>query len=174
MLHLNIGRYIMIANKIGATGCTQHSGVVMAQVTESFLAEFKEKVAAQGIARHFGLELEDLAPGYAHVGMTCTPQMANILGMVHGTAIFALIDEAFQAAVNAYGTVAVALNMNLTFHQAPQQGERLTATTRELHAGRRTATYLIEVTDPQGGLVATCQALAYRKDQPLPFGAKGG
>jgi acyl-CoA thioesterase len=142
----------------------------MAPVSESFLAEFKEKVDAQGIARLLNLELEDLAPGYARVGMTCALKMANILGMVHGTAIFALIDEAFQAAVNAYGTVAVALNMNLTFHQAPKMGERLTATTRELHAGRRTASYLIEVTDVQGGLVASCQALAYRKGQPVPFG----
>jgi acyl-CoA thioesterase len=96
--------------------------------------------------------------------------MANILGMVHGTAVFALIDEAFQSACNAHGTVAVALNMNLTFHAAPKMGERLTARTRELHLGRRTVTYFIEVTDPQNGLVASCQALAYRKDQPLPFG----
>jgi len=142
----------------------------MTEVSESFLAKFKEKVAAQGIARHFGLELEELSPGYARVIMTPGPETANILGMVHGTAIFALIDEAFQAAVNAHGAVAVALNMNLTFHAAPRMGERLTATTRELHAGRRTATYFIEVTDSQGGLVATCQALAYRKGQPLPFG----
>lgn len=142
----------------------------MAEVSEGFLADFRKRVDEQGIARHLDLELEELAPGYARVGMTCNPKMANVLGMVHGTAIFALIDEAFQAAVNAYGTVAVALNMNLTFHQAPNMGQRLTATTRELHAGRRTATYLIEVVDAQGGLVASCQALAYRKDQPLPFG----
>ncbi len=107
-------------------------------------------MAAQGISRHFGLELEDLSPGQARVGMTCRPDMANILGMVHGTAVFALIDEAFQAACNAHGTVAVALNMNLTFHAAPQMGERLTAQTRELHLGRRTVTYFIEVTDPRG------------------------
>jgi acyl-CoA thioesterase len=140
------------------------------KVDEAFLARFKEQVASQGISRHFGMELEELAPGQARVGMTCRPEMANILGMVHGTAVFALIDEAFQAACNAHGTVAVALNMNLTFHAAPKMGERLTARTRELHLGRRTVTYFIEVTDPQGGLVASCQALAYRKDQPLPFG----
>ena len=139
----------------------------MTKVDATFLAALRQRVGDQGIARHFGLELEEVAPGQARVGMTCTPAMANILGMVHGTALFALIDEAFQAAVNAHGTVAVALNMNLTFHRAPALGDRLTAATRELHAGRRTATYLIEVADGQGRLVATCQALAYRKDQPL-------
>ena len=141
----------------------------MTKVDETFLAAFKERVAAQGTARHWGLELEEVGPGRAKVSMVCRPEMANILGMVHGSAVFALIDEAFQAAVNAHGTVAVALNMNLTFHAAPHMGERLTAQTRELHAGRRTATYFIEVTDSRGGLVASCQALAYRKDTPLEF-----
>lgn len=146
----------------------------MSDRDETFLKAFRQEVAAQGLAQSLGLELEEVAPGYAKVGMTCTPELANILGMVHGTAIFALIDEAFQAAVNAHGNVAVALNMNLTFHAAPRMGERLTAVTRELHAGRRTATYFIEVTDAQGGLVASCQALAYRKDQPLSFVADKG
>ena len=139
----------------------------MANVDDNFLAGFRQRVAAQEISRFWQLELEELAPGRAQVSMVCRPEMANIMDMVHGSAIFALIDEAFQAAVNAHGTVAVALNMNLTFHAAPRMGDRLTAVTRELHAGRRTATYFIEVTDPQGALIASCQALAYRKDTPL-------
>jgi len=136
---------------------------------KALLAALNKKVDEQGISRFFGTELEELGPGRAKAAMTCKPEMANILGMVHGTALFALIDEAFQAAVNAHGTVAVALNMNLTFHAAPAMGERLTATTRELHCGKRTATYFIEVTDSRGGLVASCQALAYRKSQALEF-----
>ena len=141
----------------------------MSEKNEAVLAALREKVADQGISRFFETELEEVGPGRARVSMTCKPEMANILGMIHGTALFALIDEAFQAAVNGHGTVAVALNMNLTFHAAPGLGERLTASTRELHCGRRTATYYIEVTDSRGSLVASCQALAYRKDQPLGF-----
>jgi acyl-CoA thioesterase len=141
----------------------------MTKPDETFYRAFKQRVAAQEIGRFLGTQLQDVGPGYAKVTMTCRPEMANILGMVHGTAVFALIDEAFQAAVNGHGTVAVALNMNLTFHAAPKMGDRLTAITRELHAGRRTATYFIEVTDSKGGRVATCQALAYRKDTPLEF-----
>ena len=138
-------------------------------VDERFLAVFREKVAAQELGRYLGTRLEEVAPGQAKVSMVCRPDMLNILGMVHGAALFALIDEAFQAACNAYGRVAVALNLSITFHAAPQVGETLTATAREVHAGRRTATYAIEVTAPDNRLLATCQALAYRKDQPLPF-----
>ncbi len=151
------------------TGTNSSRGENMTKVDETFLSAFKERVAAQEISRFWRLELEEVGPGRAKVSMVCRPKMANILGMVHGSAIFALIDEAFQAAVNGHGTVAVALNMNLTFHAAAKMGERLTAATKELHAGRRTATYFIEVTDPKGTRIASCQALAYRKDTPLEF-----
>jgi acyl-CoA thioesterase len=133
------------------------------------LQSLRRKVEEQPLAPRLGLRLVEVAPGHAVAEMATGPHLTNILGGIHGTAIFALIDEAFQASCNAHGTVAVALNMNLTFHQAPDVGDILTATAREVHCGRRTGTYLISVTDPRNRLIATCQALAYRKREHLPF-----
>jgi acyl-CoA thioesterase len=134
-----------------------------------FLPKLKERAAAQRIAQHLGIVLEEVSPGYARAGMVCREEMSNILGMVHGTAIFALMDEVFQAAVNSHGTVAVALNLSLTFHQAPKFGESLTATGREVHTSRKLASCLIEVTGEGGSRIASCQALAYRKGTPIEF-----
>jgi len=138
----------------------------MVKPDETFLKTLKERAAGQEIARRFGIELAEVRPGYARTVMTCRPEMANMLGMIHGTAVFALIDEAFQASCNAHGAVAVALSMSLTFHHAPALDARLSAEAREIHAGRRTATYQITVTDEAGHPIASCQALAYRKDKP--------
>ncbi|MFP3868084.1 MAG: PaaI family thioesterase [Desulfobacteraceae bacterium] len=102
---------------------------------EKILAALKKEVGREPVSRQLGLILETVAPGQARVRLSTGPQVTNILGLVHGTAIFALIDETFQAASNAYGTVAVALNMNLTFHQAPEVGEELQAEAQEVHAG---------------------------------------
>jgi acyl-CoA thioesterase len=134
-----------------------------------FPAKLKERAAAQKIAQFLGIVLEEVGPGYARAAMVCREEMGNIMGMVHGTALFALMDEVFQAAVNSHGTAAVALNLSLTFHQAPQFGERLIATGREVHTSRRLATCLIEVTGEEGRRIASCQALAYRKGTPLEF-----
>jgi acyl-CoA thioesterase len=136
---------------------------------KEFLEKLRQRAAAQKLAERFGIVLEEVTPGYARASMICREDMNNIMGMIHGTAVFALLDEAFQAAVNSHGTVAVALNMSLTFHQAPKLGERLTATAREVHTSRRLATCYIEATDAGGALVASCQALAYRKGQPHEF-----
>jgi len=136
---------------------------------QTSLELLRQQVKQQELSRTLGSELLEVAPGKAVARLATGPHLTNILGGIHGTAIFAVIDEAFQAACNAHGTVAVALNMALTFHQAPAIGEVLTATAEEVHLGRRTATYIISVRDQQGRLIATCQALAYRKREQLPF-----
>jgi acyl-CoA thioesterase len=115
------------------------------------------------------LRLLEIGDGYSKVEMKFHPDMENLFGMAHGGALFALIDEAFDTAANSHGTLAVALNMNVTFIASPQPGSTLRAEAREVSLTRKTASYNIEVYDELGGLIATCMALVYRKGQPLPF-----
>jgi acyl-CoA thioesterase len=115
------------------------------------------------------MKLLTVAEGYALVEMTCTREMENIFSMVHGGAIFTLLDEAFQFACNSHGTVAVALNINVTYHRAPEPESTLQAEAKETHRSRRTASYQILVRDERSRLIASCQALAYRREDRLPF-----
>ena len=128
-----------------------------------------QKVNEEPFARKMNLKLVDLDDGYSVVEMTFTKEMENIFGMAHGGAVFALIDEAFETAGNSHGTVAVALNMNITYTAAPSSGARLRAVAREVNLTRRTATYDIRVQDEKENLIAVCQALVYRKKDKLPF-----
>jgi acyl-CoA thioesterase len=127
------------------------------------------QVGREPFAEKFGLQLVDLEEGYSKVTMTFTPDMENIFGMAHGGAVFALMDEAFQTACNAYGTVALALNVNITFIASPAPGNQLTAVAKEYSRTSKTANYDIKVKDEKGNLIASGQALAYRKGNPLPF-----
>jgi acyl-CoA thioesterase len=131
-------------------------------------AIFKQ-VEKEPFARKFGLKLLDLDEGFSKVEMRFTPDMENFLGLAHGGALFALIDEAFETASNSHGTMAVALNINVTYISTPSPGSRLTAEAKELSLTRKTANYDIKVTDEKEQLIAACQALVYRKEDPLPF-----
>ncbi|NPU84512.1 MAG: hotdog fold thioesterase [Syntrophaceae bacterium] len=131
------------------------------------------RVEKEPFARKFDLKLLDLAEGYSKVGMTFTQDMENIFGMAHGGAIFALIDEAFETASNSHGTMAVALNMGISFLATPGPGAVMTAEAREINRTARTAVYDIKVTDDGGRLLASCQALVYRKGTLLPFLEEG-
>jgi acyl-CoA thioesterase len=127
------------------------------------------KVHNEPFARKFGIKLLDLDEGYSKVEMKFTPDMENFLGTAHGGALFALLDEAFEAASNSHGTVAVALNMNITYISPPTPESRLIAEAREVSRTQRTAVYDIKLFDDRNNLIASCEALVYRKGIPLPF-----
>lgn len=131
-------------------------------------AIFKQ-VEKEPFAKKFGLKLVDLGPGYSKVEMAFSSDMENIFGMAHGGALFALIDEAFETASNSHGTMAVALNLNITYVSSPILGSRLTGEAKEFSRTNKTANYEIKVIDEKGNLIASCQALVYRKGTPLPF-----
>jgi len=131
-------------------------------------ATFK-KVEQEPFAQKFGIRLLDLEEGYSRVEMKLTSDMENLFGMAHGGALFALIDEAFETASNSHGTLAVALNMNITYVAPPSLTGRLIAEAREFSRTQRTAVYDIKLFDDQNHLVASCQALVYRKGVRLPF-----
>ena len=127
------------------------------------------QVAQEPFARKFDLKLTALEEGYSRVEMVFTPDMENIFGLAHGGALFALIDEAFETASNSHGTMAVALNLSITYVAAPAPASKLIAEAKEFSRTNRTANYHIKVSDEKGGLIASCQALVYRKGTPLPF-----
>ncbi len=106
--------------------------------------------------------------------MTFRPDMQNIFGMLHGGAVFSLLDEAFQLACNARGEVAVAQQVNTYFVAAARPDTRLIAEAKELNATRKTALYDVRVfEEADKRLLATAQALAYRKGGSLPIDENG-
>lgn len=128
-----------------------------------------KKVEKEPFAQKFGIRLIDLEEGYSKVKMKLNSDMENFFGMAHGGALFALIDEAFETASNSHGTVAVALNMNITYISPPSPGSGLIAEAREISRTQRTAVYNIKLFDEQNLLIASCEALVYRKKEALPF-----
>ncbi|MFC1824793.1 PaaI family thioesterase [Thermodesulfobacteriota bacterium] len=138
-------------------------------MNEPVVSSIFKEVAREQYARKLGLKLVQLEPGHAVVEMAPQGDNTNIFDMTHGGAIFSLIDEAFQVSCNSHGTVAVALNVNVTYHRSPGKESVLRAESREIHRSRKTATYDIKVTDENNDLIASCIALAYRKGEKLPF-----
>ena len=129
---------------------------------------FMSKVSEEPFARLVGIRLVEVGDGYALCEMVYNEAIDNIHGMAHGGAIFSLVDEAFEISSNSHGNAAVALNMNVTFIRPAVRNTVLRARSTEISKGAKTATYQITVEDNEG-LVAVCQALAYRKRDKLPF-----
>ena len=127
-------------------------------------------VETEPFARALNMHLVELERGHSAVHMTYEPEkMNNIYDRAHGGALFALIDEAFETAGQTEGTVAVALNVNVTYVSSPKPGLQLRAEANRVSQTRKTASYDIKVTDENGDLIALCQALAFDTGKPIPL-----
>lgn len=120
-------------------------------------------------AKLFGIRLVELGYGFAQVKMEISKDMANLFGGAHGGAVFSLMDAAFELAANSYGTVAVALSMSINYIGPAMVGKAFTAQAREVSRSSRISTYELTVRSEEGVLIASCQAMAYRKKDKLPF-----
>ena len=129
-----------------------------------------DAVEKEPFAKAMKIQLVELKLGYSAVEMIYDPaNMNNIYERAHGGALFALIDEAFETAGQTDGTIAVALNVNVTYVSSPEAGVKLRAEARQNSQTKKTASYDIKVTDQKGNTIATCSALAYRTGKPIPF-----
>ena len=123
------------------------------------------RLAADPLAVHLGIELEQVRPGYARASMTVGPQLLNAVGTAHGGATMALLDVVHSAVSNSHGTIAVAQDVHTEFLHPGRPGERLVAEGTELHRSSRTAVYRIDARGEDGRLVATALARVFRTDR---------
>ena len=117
-------------------------------------------------AEHVGIELLAVSEGCARASLEIKPHHLNAVGIVHGAAIFSLADLVFAMASNSHGTVAVAVNANISFMKAVSSG-RLFAEATEVSRNAKLASYTIRITDEQEQLIALFQGMVYRKKDKI-------
>jgi len=126
----------------------------------------KKFVQKDAFARHIGVEVLEHGKGTARARMEIGNNHLNSAGMVHGGAIFSLADAVFSIASNSHGTLAVAINVSISFFKAATGGT-LFAEAEEVSINPKLATYLITVTDDAGNKIALFQGTVYRKKDSI-------
>ncbi len=117
-------------------------------------------------AKHTGITLIDVKPGYARTSMSIKPHHFNAAGTVHGGAIFTLADFAFAVASNSHGTLAMGVNTSMSFVKAATKGT-LYAEAEEQALNQKLASYQVTVLDDEGNTVAIFQGMVYRKKESI-------
>lgn len=92
-----------------------------------------------------GLQAEVPAPGQARVWGTIRPEFLNSWGSAHGGFLYSVADAAFALASNSHGILAVALAAHIEYLQPSQVNAEVEARATEVHLGRSTAVYQVEV-----------------------------
>jgi acyl-CoA thioesterase len=114
-----------------------------------------------------GIECIEIKEGYSKIKMIVRPQMVNGFGIVHGGIAFSLADSAFAFACNNRNQLSVALTVDISFNKAVNIGDELTAEATEIHNGKSTGIYQINIYNQLQQLVAYTKATCYRTNKTL-------
>ncbi len=114
-----------------------------------------------------GVEVLEVKEGYSKIKMTIRKEMVNGFGIVHGGIPFSLADSAFAFACNNRNNLSVALDVTITFMKAVNIDDVLTAEAKEIHNGRSTGVYLIDVTNQKNEQVALFKGTCFRTGKNL-------
>ncbi len=125
-------------------------------------------------ARHNGIELLEVRPGWAKASMNIEPYHFNGARTVHGGALFTLADFAFAVASNSHGSLAMGINVSISYIKAVSGGT-LFAEASEQARNPRLASYSVQITDEGKAVVAIFQGMVYRKNESIiPDGEASG
>ena len=131
------------------------------------LEKLREKFNYDPYSKLLGIELLEVKEGYGKASLTIRDDMLNFHGVAHGGLIASLADVAFAAASNSHNRRALALNLNINYRRPAKAGDTLIAEAFEESLGKTTALYKIIVRDSRGDIIAVCQGLVYRMDEPI-------
>jgi acyl-CoA thioesterase len=106
--------------------------------------------ATQGL----GMELVNVAQGFAEITMPVRQEMVNGHGICHGGFIFTLADSAFAFACNSRNQMTVAAGARIDFIKSAKEGDVLTARARVVHQGNRTGVYDAQVVNQAQEVIA--------------------
>ena len=114
--------------------------------------------ASQGL----GMQIVQIAPGFAAMTMPVRADMLNGHATCHGGFIFTLADSAFAFACNSANLTTVAAGCTIEYLAPAREGDLLTATGRERALAGRSGIYDIDVTNQHGATIAVFRGKSAR------------
>lgn len=118
-------------------------------------------------ADHVGIELLEVSEGRAKAKMKIKEHHLNGVNIAHGGAIFSLADLVFAVASNSHGTVALSINVSISYLKASVTGQILTAEAKEVSLNPKLATYEVRVTDETDDIIAIFLGTVYKKNDKI-------
>ena len=114
-----------------------------------------------------GITVLDIKEGYSRIRMVVRAEMVNGFGIVHGGVTFSLADSAFAFACNNRNEISVALDTAINFLKPVHVGDELEAEAKELHNGKSTGLYHIQITNQHHHVVAVFKGTCFRTRKHL-------
>jgi acyl-CoA thioesterase len=113
-------------------------------------------------AKHLGIDIAEIKPGFARLTMTVKQTMVNGHDICHGGMIFTLADTAFAHACNSYNFNTVAAGCSIEYLAPAKLGDVLSASAQEQVLSGRAGIYDVAVIDQHNKTIALLRGKSAR------------
>lgn len=128
-------------------------------------AIFQQMYQKDAFSQWLGIESVEHDIGKSILKMRIRPEMLNGFGIAHGGITFSFADSAFAFASNSHGRLSVSIETSISHLVALKAGDEIFAEAKEIHVTHKTGIYTVDVTKPDGTLVAVFKGTVYRKSK---------
>ena len=118
-------------------------------------------------SKWLGIKILEIKEGYSKTSMVVREEMINGLGIVHGGIAFSLADSTFAFACNNRNNLSVALDTSINFIKPVVVGDLLIAEAKEIHNGKSTGLYQVQISNQKEHLVALFKGTCFRTGRKL-------
>lgn len=109
-----------------------------------------------------GIEIIEVKNGYCKLKMNVRKEMLNGFKITHGGISYSLADTALAFASNTHGKKCISMETSISHIECVQDGDCLTAVSKELSKTEKTALYLITIFNQNKQEVAYFKGTVYR------------
>lgn len=113
------------------------------------------------------IEVIEIKEGYSKIKMMMRQEMMNGFNVAHGGVIFSFADSALAFACNNRNNLSLALECNISFLKQVNVGDELFAETTEIHNGKSTGVYSINIINQNNQQVALFKGTCFRTGKNL-------
>ncbi|MDQ2864006.1 MAG: hydroxyphenylacetyl-CoA thioesterase PaaI [Bacteroidota bacterium] len=114
-----------------------------------------------------GIQVIEVWEGYSKIKMTVRKEMINGFDIVHGGIAFSFADSAFAFACNNRNNLSVALDTSINFLKPVHPDDELIAEAKEIHNGKSTGLYQVNITNQHNHAVALFKGTCFRTGKIL-------
>jgi len=114
-----------------------------------------------------GIEIVEIKEGSCKLKMKIREDMVNGFHVSHGGIIFSLADSALAFACNSRNNWSLAIDCSIAFLKQVNVGDELIAEAKEIHNGKSTGVYSINVINQNNQQVALFKGTCFRTGKNL-------
>ena len=107
------------------------------------------------------IELNAIEKGSCSLSCMIKEEMLNGFSIAHGGIAYSLADSTLAFAANSHGHQSFSIETSISHLVKVKIGDRLTSASREIHRGKKTGVYHIEIFNQNNELVALMKGTVY-------------